>query len=138
MNIHKLDHVSFLVKDVERSRSFYCQVLGLRETARPSNASNLGAWLTNNEHNFEVHLIGEVEEGRVAQTHSRYRSDELAHGQGSHPAFEVENLAMTIQHLHTLNVEIVGGPRPRGDGVQQIFLCDPDGYMLELFVWETK
>jgi catechol 2,3-dioxygenase-like lactoylglutathione lyase family enzyme len=44
----------------------------------------------------------------------------------------------TMQHLGALNVEIAGGPRPRGDGVQQIFICDPDGYMLELFVWEAK
>jgi catechol 2,3-dioxygenase-like lactoylglutathione lyase family enzyme len=138
MNIRKLDHVSFLVRDVERSRRFYSQVLGLREIPRPSNASNLGAWLTNDEHSFEVHLIGEAEAGRVAQTHTQYRSDEMASGQGSHPAFEVENLEATIQHLHALNVEIVGGPRPRGDGVQQVFICDPDGYMIELFVREVK
>ncbi len=119
MNIRKLDHVSFLVKDVERSRRFYGQVLGLRELPRPSNANNLGAWLTNDEHSFEVHLIGEAEAGRVAQTHTQYRRDEL-------------------EHLGALNVEIVGGPRPRGDGVQQIFICDPDGYMIELFVWEAS
>jgi catechol 2,3-dioxygenase-like lactoylglutathione lyase family enzyme len=74
----------------------------------------------------------------VAQTHTQYRRDEMARGQGSHPAFEVENLEATIQHLGALNVEIVGGPRPRGDGVQQIFICDPDGYMIELFVWEAS
>jgi catechol 2,3-dioxygenase-like lactoylglutathione lyase family enzyme len=137
-NIRKLDHVSFLVKDVERSRRFYGQVLGLRELPRPSNASNSGAWLTNDEHSFQVHLIGEAEEGRVAQTHTQYRRDELASGQGSHAAFEVENLEATMQHLDALNVEIVGGPRSRGDGVQQVFICDPDGYMIELFVWETR
>ena len=138
MNIRKLDHVSFLVKDVERSRRFYGQVLGLREIPRPSNADNPGAWLTTDEHSFEVHLIGEAEAGRVAQTHTRYRREELATGQGSHPAFEVENLEATIQHLRTLNVEIVGGPRPRGDGVQQVFICDPDDYLIELFVREAK
>jgi catechol 2,3-dioxygenase-like lactoylglutathione lyase family enzyme len=138
MNIRKLDHVSFLVKDVERSRRFYGQVLGLRELPRPSNVENPGAWLTNEEHSFEVHLIGEAEAGRVAQTHTQYRPDELARGYGSHPAFEVENLEALIQHLRALNVEIVGGPRPRGDGVQQIFICDPDGYMIELFVWEAR
>ena len=92
MNLRKLDHVSFLVRDVERSLRFYSQVLGLRGIPRPRNA---GAWLTNDEHSFEVHL-----------------------------------------HLHTLNVEIVGGPRQRGDGVQQVFICDPDGYLIELFVRE--
>jgi catechol 2,3-dioxygenase-like lactoylglutathione lyase family enzyme len=35
-------------------------------------------------------------------------------------------------------VEIVGGPRPRGDGVQQIFIYDPDGYMIELFAWTAR
>ena len=137
MNIRKLDHESFLVTDVERSRRFYSQVLGLREIPRPSNFDFPGAWLTNEEHSFEVHLIGEAEAGRVAQTYTQYRSDELARGRGSHAAFEVENLEATIQHLRALNVEIMGGPRPRGDGVQQVFICDPDGYMLELFVWEA-
>ena len=138
MNIRKLDHESFLVTDVERSRRFYSQVLGLREIPRPSNFDFPGAWLTNDEHSFEVHLIGEAEAGRVAQTHTQYRRDELARGQGSHPAFELENLEAAIQHLRALNVEIMGGPRPRGDGVQQIFICDPDGHMIELFVWETR
>ena len=138
MNIRKLDHVSFLVKDVERSRRFYSQVLGLREIPRPSNADHPGAWLTNDKHSFEVHLIGESEEGRVAQTHTPYRRDEMATGHGSHPAFEVENLEAVTQHLHALNVEIMGGPRSRGDGVQQVFICDPDGYMIELFVWKAS
>jgi catechol 2,3-dioxygenase-like lactoylglutathione lyase family enzyme len=133
MNLRKLDHVSFLVRDVERSLRFYSQVLGLRGIPRPRNA---GAWLTNDEHSFEVHLIGEAEQGRVTQTHTSYRRDGMTTGHGSHPAFEVENLAAMLQHLHTLNVEIVSGPRQRGDGVQQVFICDPDGYMIELFVRE--
>src|SRR5262245_45486577 len=33
MNIRKLDHVSFLVRDVERSRRFYSHVLELGEIA---------------------------------------------------------------------------------------------------------
>src|SRR5437764_12915241 len=107
MNIRKLDHVSFLVKDVERSRRFYGEVLGLREIPRPSSADNPGAWLTNDEHSFEVHLIGEAEAGRVAQTHTQYRRDEMATGQGSHPAFEVENLDATIQHLRSCKGEIM-------------------------------
>lgn len=133
MNIRKLDHVSFLVRDVERSKRFYSQVLGLHELARPSSTENTGAWLTNNEHSFELHLIGESEPGRVTQTHGRYLPYELANGYGSHAAFEVENVEETLQHLQALHIEIVGGPRQRGDGVQQIFLCDPDEYLLELF-----
>jgi catechol 2,3-dioxygenase-like lactoylglutathione lyase family enzyme len=138
MNTRKLDHASFLVRDVERSRRFYTQVLGLRELARPSSADNIGAWFSNDEHSFEVHIIGEAETGRVAQMHPRYRRDEAARGHGTHVAFAVENVEATVRHLRDLNVEIIGGPRPRGDGVQQVFICDPDGYVIELFVREVR
>ena len=137
MNIRTLDHVSFLVADVARSCRFYSQVLGLQEIPRPSNASNAGAWLTNETRTFQVHLIGEDEAGRVTQTYTPYRNDEMAKGKGSHAAFEVDDLEATLQHLRSQQVAIQGGPRPRGDGVQQLFICDPDGYLIELFVWET-
>ena len=31
MNILKLEHAALLVQDVERSRRFYCEVLGMQE-----------------------------------------------------------------------------------------------------------
>jgi catechol 2,3-dioxygenase-like lactoylglutathione lyase family enzyme len=31
-------------------------------------------------------------------------------------------------------VQIVCGPRPRWNGGEQLYFCDPDGYVLELFV----
>ena len=65
-----------------------------------------------------------------------YRGDEIARGHGSHVAFEVDDLAAAIQHLQAHNVQILGGPRPRGDGVQQMYVCDPDGYIVEFFVWD--
>ena len=52
------------------------------------------------------------------------------------PPLEVANLEEARRHLQAHNVEIVGGPRPRGDGVLQMYVCDPDGYIVELFVWE--
>jgi catechol 2,3-dioxygenase-like lactoylglutathione lyase family enzyme len=137
MNIRKLGHASFLVKDVERSRRFYSQVLGLHELPRP-NSDVTGAWLTNADHSFEVHLIGEIEVGRKAQLHGQYRRDEAAQGYGTHVAFEVDDLEATIHDLRASNVEIIGGPIPRGDGVQRVFICDPDDYVIELFVWETR
>lgn len=135
MQIRKADHVALLVKDVERSRHFYAQVLGMDEIPRPASFGFPGAWLT--RANFQIHLIGEAEPGRAAQLHPGYRRDEIKIGHGSHFAFEVDDLEATIQHLKSHNVEILGGPRPRGDGVQQMYVCDPDGYIVEFFVWEV-
>jgi catechol 2,3-dioxygenase-like lactoylglutathione lyase family enzyme len=133
MEIRKLDHAAFLVKDVERSCHFYGQVLGMEQIPRPKNFDFPGAWFSKGS--FQIHLIGEDEPGRVAQVNPGYRRDEMAHGHGAHVAFEVDNLEEAIRHLRAHDVEIVGGPRPRGDGVQQMYVCDPDGYIIELFVW---
>ncbi len=135
MQIRKADHIALLVKDVERSCQFYVQVLRMEQIPRPSTFDFPGAWLT--KANFQVHLIGEAEAGRAAQLHPGYRSDEIAHGHGSHIAFEVDDLAAAIQHLQAHDVPILGGPRPRGDGVQQMYFCDPDGYIVEFFVWSV-
>ena len=65
MEIRRLDHAALLVKDVERSRRFYGQVLGMEEVPRPSNFAFPGAWFRKGV--AEIHLIGEAEPGRAAQ-----------------------------------------------------------------------
>jgi len=133
MNIRAVDHAALLVKDVERSRHFYGQILGMNEEPRPSNFSFPGAWFRKGA--AHIHLIGEIEEGRAAQVTPTYRDDELATGHATHIAFEVDDLEAAQKHLHLHNIEIVGGPRPRGDGVQQLYVLDPDGYVIEFFVF---
>lgn len=133
MSIRSLNHVALLVSDVERSRQFYVRVLELEEAQRPATFAFPGAWLRKGS--IELHLIGEVETGRAAQVHVGYSRDEYARGYGSHLAFEVDDLDETIRHLRGENVEVAGGPRDRGDGVQQLYICDPDGYMIEFFVF---
>ena len=135
MEIRKLDHAALLVRDVERSRRFYVQVLGMEEVSRPSNFNFPGAWFRKGS--AELHLIGEAEPGRVAQVEpGGYRPDELSTGHGRHIAFEVADLEEARRHLQAHDVAIVGGPRPRGDGVLQMYVLDPDGYIVELFIWQ--
>jgi len=135
MEIRNLDHVALLVKDVERSLRFYVQVLGMEEHPRPSSFHFPGAWLRKGS--AELHLIGEDEPGRVAQGQpGGYSPEELSIGHATHFAFEVTDLEETRKHLLTHDISIVGGPRPRGDGVMQMYVCDPDGYIVEFFVWQ--
>ncbi len=133
MHIRALDHAALLVKDVERSRYFYGTVLGMNEEPRPSNFAFPGAWFRKGA--AHIHLIGEIEEGRATQVVATYRRDELAVGHATHLAFEVDDLDAAQEHLRSHNIEIVGGPRPRGDGVQQLYVLDPDGYVIEYFVF---
>jgi catechol 2,3-dioxygenase-like lactoylglutathione lyase family enzyme len=135
MEIRKLDHVALLVKDVERSQRFYIQILGMEEVPRPSSFNFPGAWLRRGS--AEIHLIGEDEPGRTAQLQpGGYHPDELSIGHVTHFAFEVADLEEARKHLQAHDTMLVGGPRPRGDGVMQMYVRDPDGYIIELFVWQ--
>lgn len=135
MKIRTLDHAALLVSDVERSRHFYGQLLGLEEVARPASFEFPGAWFR--MANTEIHLIGNAESGQIEHARqSNYREEELARGHYTHFALEVDDhdLEETVRYLQARNIAIVGGPRPRGDGVMQLYICDPDNYIVELFV----
>lgn len=132
MKIQGLGHAALLVKDLERSRYFYGQVLGMQEVPRPAAMKRIpGAWFRKGS--AEIHLIGEAEPGRTVQVQPGYRHDEVADGYGSHIAFVVNDLEEARQHLRTYGIEVIGGPRPRGDGVMQMYISDPDDYMVELY-----
>ena len=137
MEVRSLNHAALLVKDVDRSRYFYGQVLGMKEVPRPSSFDFPGAWFRAGH--TEIHIIGEAEAGRAVQVQpGGYRRDELSRGYGAHIAFEVADLEAAQQRLRSFDVEIVGGPRQRGDGVMQMYILDPDNYVVELFVFEEE
>lgn len=54
-------------------------------------------------------------------------------GLATHVAFEVDDLDALARRLKAHRADIVGGPVPRGDRVVQLFVADPDGYLLEFF-----
>ena len=123
MNILKLEHAALLVQDVERSRRFYCEVLGLQEIASGGNC-----FLRKGD--AEVHLLAASQGQGVALD---YRAEDLADGYITHVAFEVDDLEEAQRHLKNSHIPIVCGPRPRFDGKEQLYFCDPDGYAIELF-----
>src|SRR2546421_10677996 len=96
MEIRRLDHAALLIKDVERSRRFYGQVLGMEEVSRPSNFTFPGAWFRKGR--AEIHLIGEAEPGRVSQVQPGYRRAEQSRGCAAHIAFEVNDLEGAQKH----------------------------------------
>jgi catechol 2,3-dioxygenase-like lactoylglutathione lyase family enzyme len=123
MNILGLDHAALLVQDIEKSRQFYMTVLGLYEV--PSNGN---CWLTNGR--VQVHLLeSESSPGAV-----NYGDDALKDGHTTHLAFRVDDLEEAQIHLKAHDIPIVCGPRPRWPGGEQLYFCDPDGYVIEFFI----
>jgi catechol 2,3-dioxygenase-like lactoylglutathione lyase family enzyme len=125
----RLDHAALIVSDPEAAKRFYVGVLGLEEAPRPPTFTFPGFWVRIGDR--QLHVIGEAEPGRAGETHPGYRDEELAGGYTSHFAIHVDDLDRTLEGVRSRGGEIVGGPRPRGDGVLQAYVEDPDGNVVE-------
>jgi catechol 2,3-dioxygenase-like lactoylglutathione lyase family enzyme len=131
MEIRTMDHTAVIAADVERSRRFYVEVLGMDEIARPQNFNFPGAWVRKGS--AEIHIIGEEQAGRARQVQPGYDPQELARGYAAHTAFEVADVDAAMAELRAKDAQIVGEIRNRGDGAMQMYVLDPDGYVIELF-----
>lgn len=118
-----LDHFNITPSDLERSRRFYSEVLGLVDGERPMFQTP-GAWLYSGTRPL-VHL----------STMSGNKGSDT--GKFNHIAFGAKDLNGTIRHLRRLAVpfEVVKVPpmanHPHSGGTQ-IFLKDPDDIAIEL------
>jgi len=124
----QIQHVGLVVADLERSRAFYADVLGLDEVPRPPNFTFDGAWFRFG--GTEIHLLAEEHTTGGAGQDGGVGA---ARGMTHHLALEVDDLEPALARLAAHGVALEGGPMPRGDGYVQAFFLDPDGHVLELF-----
>ncbi len=126
IQVKSLDHVTIVVKDLDRSRQFYVEALGMREDSRPAFTFP-GSWFQAGA--TQIHLIQEhvgtppagnplPEEFRTSRSH--------------HFAFLVDDADAAYARAQELGLKIVSSPKPRPDGFTQVFLNDPDGHVVEL------
>jgi len=117
-----LNHIALYVVDLQKSADFYKNVLRLPEIPEPFKDGK-HVWLRIGPHS-QLHII----QGNKTQDHDI----------NTHLAFSVQNLAEFMAHLDKLHVRYgswkgdAGKTTPRPDGVQQIYLQDPDNFWLEV------
>lgn len=126
---HRLQHCGLIVADLERSRLFYAGALGLEEVPRPRNFVFEGAWFQVGDD--QLHLL--VEGETTSRAGGADPGPSATVGLANHIALEVDDLEGALARLHEHDVALIGGPMPRGDGFDQVFIRDPDGYVIELF-----
>jgi catechol 2,3-dioxygenase-like lactoylglutathione lyase family enzyme len=136
MNL-KINHFSIRTTDLEATRAFYQDVLGLTAGPRPAFAFP-GYWMYTGDHsevaNATVHLIGmdpNDAEGLKKYLGDRDVSALKGTGAVDHLAFFAEGLAAMLAHLRGMGIE----PRARtvpSIGLHQLFLDDPNGVVIEL------
>jgi glyoxylase I family protein len=130
LEIAEIHHVSLPVTDLERSKRFYADVLGLREIERPP-FDFPGAWYELGE--GQVHLI--VHDGATL------RGDKSLDSRDIHFAIRVRSFAAALEQLESLGfstqaddadpMKMKVSPRPTA-GFPQIYVLDPDRNVIEI------
>lgn len=116
ITIKELNHVMLRVRDLDASIHFYGEILALRRIARPA-FDFPGAWFALGAQ--ELHLIGDPALSVSSRTHHHF-------------AVLVDDPAAARRELERKGWTKLRGPAPRPDGAMQLFVSDPDGYMIEL------
>ena len=124
MGLNALNHYTIRPADLERTRDFYVDVLGLEVGYRPPLAFP-GHWLYTGGQPT-VHLIGPRETERDLPPRTAGETGLL-----DHVAFSCTGLAAMKAKLAERGVEYAERVVPR-DGQIQLFLKDPNGVSVEL------
>jgi len=131
MRIEMIHHVSLTVTDLERSRAFYREVLGLSEIPRPP-FSFPGAWfgIGAGQH---LHLI--LHDGAT------FRGARGIDSRDSHFAVRVPSYRHAVEFLRERGYREDGGDanlltmklQPHATaGFPQIYILDPDRHVIEI------
>ena len=123
MPLRNLNHFLVLAEDLDATRDFYVDVLGLAMGERPPFEFP-GYWLYLGDRAV-VHLASKDPEGRG-------RSDgKSGTGAIDHIAFEASGLADMTARLDALGIPVRQRIVP-GVGLRQLFIRDPNGVTVEL------
>jgi len=129
--VSALHHVALPVSDLERSRRFYREVMGLAEIERPAAFDFRGAWFALGD--GQLHLI--------ERSGGTLRVDRPVDSRDVHFAVRVDDFDATLAHLRAAGYRddlpaddalwLKWNRRPNA-GFPQIFILDPDRHVIEL------
>lgn len=116
MQIAQIDHVSVLITDVERSRRFYRDLLGLKEIAKPRTFDFVVLWFELG--NQQLHLLLKEKPDPRSPRHFALRVLDVMEARRHFRARGIQPEETT--------------PIP---GCDRFFIHDPDGNRIEIIQW---
>jgi glyoxylase I family protein len=126
IDVRSFDHVTIICRDLEATRQFYVDFLGLDEVRRPSFGFP-GLWFQLGQ--TQIHATQESAEAGEAGWGDRGGT---VISRGHHIAFAVDDISNAIKRAHEHGVRIASPLQQRPDGFKQVYLFDPDGHVVEL------
>ena len=127
LQVRTFDHVTLIVADIEATRKFYVNLLGMEEKPRPDFDFG-GAWFEIDTVQIHATITGDLA-GMAGWGDRKVK----AISRGHHIAFAVDDVNAAHQRVWSLGIEVADGPKTRPDGAFQLYIYDPDGHLVELF-----
>jgi catechol 2,3-dioxygenase-like lactoylglutathione lyase family enzyme len=126
MPLERLDHALVLTDELEETRAFYCDVLGLEVGERPQLAFP-GYWLY-----LDGIACVHVAERGAYEAHAEALGLVPAQGAIDHLAFAAGGREAIVARLEAAGVRALSNEVTAG--IRQLFLEDPNGVRIELNV----
>jgi catechol 2,3-dioxygenase-like lactoylglutathione lyase family enzyme len=126
INVTSFDHVTIICADLDATRRFYVDLLGMTEVPRPAFKFP-GLWFQSG--NVQIHATEESTEAGKAGWADRGGK---VTSRGHHFAFAVDDMAKALESVQAHGVRIASPLQTRPDGFKQVYLYDPDGHVVEL------
>ncbi|KAH9326745.1 hypothetical protein KI387_006923, partial [Taxus chinensis] len=119
-----LNHISIVCNSVQESINFYENVLGFVPIQRPGSFNFDGAWLFN--YGVGIHLL------ECNNPQNLVRKSEI-NPMDNHVSFQCESMQAVENKLEDSRINYVKRRvKEGGIYVDQIFMHDPDGFMIEI------
>ncbi len=130
MPITHMQHFMVLSKDLEKTRAFYCDVLGLRSGERPPFRFK-GLWIYAGDVAC-IHVADRASYDETSRT-AINTADPNDHGSGSvdHIAFAATDYDELVAQFSRHGVQYRTTQVP-GKDLRQLFVFDPDGIQIEI------
>jgi catechol 2,3-dioxygenase-like lactoylglutathione lyase family enzyme len=116
LQVTQIDHVSVIITNVDRSRHFYRDILGLKEIAKPKTFSFSVLWFDLG--NQQLHLLLKDQADTVSPRHFALRVKDARAARSYFREHRIEILETT--------------PIPHCD---RFFVSDPDSNRVEVIQW---
>lgn len=114
--VTQIDHVSVLITDVERSRHFYRELLGLPEIAKPKTFDFIALWFQLGD--TQLHLL---------------LKDQADTKSARHFALRVADVEAARVHCRERGIAMQ--ETTLIPGADRFFISDPDGNRIEVIQW---